>query len=374
MEWHRTIPVTTLPKELHAKPVNNFRLLFQTHNMSTVNFQALLTQATGTLQNRSVARGICLSFQATADPADKERKNTSQVTLSESGKLRAQRLNAQQSPNNMGDARKSAARAHAAQLRQQLEILKKVAQQLGPVAAKGLLRQIKRIAQQIRQIAAELAQSSAQPALGIPNAATVNHIAAGGEDLSVDDSVDFASDEETANEEEATAAKEHSETPEAPARQNAEKTKAEESVPTRDDAKTAATKDAATSANAALAQAKQAVTEAEKEIREQEREENDKGTGSNAGIVSKQRDAARVRQEDAAMLRDLLKDFRLVLGLVKSLLRHQDKEDKKNLEEIDRQLKATDDLVHGMEISAYAQIQGVDTGAEAAVSSISVFV
>jgi hypothetical protein len=360
-------------------------------------------QAAGTLKSERAPQDVRQSLQAAANKKAEEQKNAPWITLSDPGKLQALHLKMlqkmQQSSASLADARKSAARAHAAQLKQQLEVLKKVALALGPIAAKGLLQQIKQIAQQIRQIAAELAQPT-QSATNSPYAtAAVNNAAVGNSDLPVDGNVDFASGEETETGEEQAAVKERIEAGKAAAQSGKTETEeadAEKAAADSEEAdKAGNTQDAAASANAALARAEQASTEAEKEIREQEREESEenRNIGNNANAAAKARNTAREQQADVAMVRDLVHDLKLLLSLVKASLQHPNKEEKKDLKEINSQLEQTEALMQELEASAQEHLQNADalsaldasgaqavdvgaadTAAETAMPSISVFV
>jgi hypothetical protein len=306
-----------------------------------------------------------------ADKEARERQESTKVTLSASGRSQGKLLQMQQSINSVSAARKSAARAHAAQIQQQIEALKKIAVMLGPLASKTILRQIKHLAQQLRQIAAELAQSSSAPATSSPEAAAGNAVAEGG-NLSVNADVDSGVGEEVENGEGKGEAK--SESTEAIARDDeAARTKTPEA-----ESAEGKEEEAKGEAAAVLAQAEQAVHAAEEEVRENEKSgESGKTTGMSSGLgtSSEARDAARQKQEDAQLVRSLAKELRLLLNLAKATLLKKDKEDKENLKEIDRQFADIDALARELEAAAQsvAEAPTVDAAVGEAVASISVF-
>ncbi|MDR0735701.1 MAG: hypothetical protein LBF51_02520 [Zoogloeaceae bacterium] len=263
----------------------------------TVQIRTVATQAAGVAKNAPL--DVRRALQAMIDKRAKEQQDSAKVTLSEFGKLQARMLQVRQSMNSIGEARKSAARAHAAQLRQQIEGLKKIAVMLGPVAAKTLLRQIKHLAQQVRQIAAELAQSSST--VGNPGAMTGNvGDAALNGDLSVDANVDFGTNAETENGEWTSAADTEREVAAARTETSAGETVEEEGDESEDEGD-----------KSVAAQAEQAAQSAEREIRaleEQEDEKNGKTTGidGSSGFAVNSRDEARQKQEDVLLVRDLV--------------------------------------------------------------------
>jgi hypothetical protein len=69
---------------------------------------------------------------------------------------------------------------------------------------------------------------------------------------------------------------------------------------------------------------------------------------------------------DLLLIRDLVKELRLLLSLSKPGLQKKDKEDKENLKEIDRQFKAIDDLTQEME--AALSDTGAGAGTEVAAT------
>ncbi|MDR1350230.1 MAG: hypothetical protein LBJ59_05530 [Zoogloeaceae bacterium] len=335
--------------------------------MMTEPIKTVLTQqAAGTPKNTPL--DIRQALQAMADKKTEEQQDSTKVTLSELGRLQVKTLQMQPSVNSVSEARKSAARAHAAQLKQQIEALKKIAVMLGPMASKTLLRQIKHLAQQVRQIAAELAQSSSASTIGNPNAVASNVMMDGG-DLSVDANVDFGLSEEAENGDEKSVTEEDMER---------EAATAQAETPEAEIAEAEGDEEAA-AAGAAVAQAEQAAYAAEKEIKAQENEKTT-GIGGNTGLAAKSSDEARQRQEDALLMRDLVKELRLLLSLAKGMLLKKDKEDKENLKEIDKQLAAADDLVQELEAAAQSTVEAetvavgaVDAAAGDAAASLSVF-
>jgi hypothetical protein len=319
-------------------------------------FRAASTQATttNTLEMKNSTLDVLQALQAAADKKAEKRQNaaTAKVTLSNLGKLRAKMR--QGATSVVSKARKSAARAHAAQLKQQIEVLKKIAVMLGPLASKTLLRQIRQIARQVRQIAAELAQSSSAPG----SVAMTADGALAGCDLSGGANVDFASDGETESGEEEPAPEENveAETAAAQAAENAGAGAAEAE---------------AEAASAVATQAEQAASAAEEEIKAQE---NGSGQQIDGGRAVEQQQDDPERQADMALIRDLVKELRLLLSLAKATLPKKDKEDKENLREIDEHLDAVDDLVRKMATGG-SSATGEETAALAASgATISVFV
>jgi hypothetical protein len=227
---------------------------------------------------------------------------------------------------------------------------------LGPLASKTLLRQIKQLAQQVRQIAAELAQSSTAVD---SSGATTADVAAGGGDLSVDANVDFGSNEETENGEAGESGAKEALARDTAAAQT-EKPEAESAEAEDADADQDKGDAAVEAAEAVAAQAQQAATAAEREIEAQEDREGEKktsGTGGSSGLFANSRDEARQKQEDALLVRDLVKELRLLLNLAKGTLPKKDKEDKENLKEIDRLFADIEDLAQELEAAAQSAMK-----------------
>ncbi|MDR3158015.1 MAG: hypothetical protein LBU11_03175 [Zoogloeaceae bacterium] len=330
--------------------------------MITIQIRSALTQTASAAKNAPL--DMRQALQAVTDKKAGEQRDSTKVTLSKPGKLQVRMSQMWQGMNSVSEARKSAARAHAAQLKQQIEALKKIAVMLGPMASKTLLRQIKHLAQQVRQIAAELAQSSSNVG---DSGATLADVAMGGGDLSVDANVDFGLGEETEDGALESAAEENVGTTEAEA-----------------ETETSEAQDAEAEGDATVAQAQQAATAAEREIKAQEEREDEKktmGIGGNAGISASAREEARQKQQqDALLVRDLVKELRQLLSLVKGTLLKKDKEDKENLKEIEEQFAAIDDLVRELEAAAQSVMEAetsasgvIDAAIDDTAVSISVF-
>jgi hypothetical protein len=313
--------------------------------------KTLLTQAAATLKNQNASSGARLPTAGVTDKKTEEQQASTRVTLSVSGKRQLQALQMLKPPDSVNDAKKSAARAKAAQLKQQIDTLKEVAAKLGPMAAQHILRQIKQIAQQIRQVAAELApSSSAPPAFTLGSNAASSTV--GGADQSVD-AGDATAGEAAAP---AQAAPEVSVETETVVLQQAE-TGAETGAEGAEE--TARDQDAEQVAG----QAEQAATDADKEIGNTEKngeDDRDKGITSRNEISSQHRATGAQEKQDAEMVRDLSSELRKLLGWVKSMLQHPDKEDKKALKEIEKQLETAEKLAEDLDISANEHISSAD--------------
>lgn len=308
----------------------------------TLQIRTVAMQAADASKTKNAPLDVRRAIQAATDEKAGTRQDSAKVTLSDSGKAQVKMLQFQQGMNSIGEARKSAARAHAAQIKQQIEALKKIAVTLGPMASKALLRQIKHLVQQVRQIAAELAQSSI---VSNPGEAALNG------DLSVDAHVDFGAGTEDG--EGASTADAEREAVMAQAEASTGEAEKEEGD------------DEGEGNGAAAAQAEQAVQSAqsaEREIQAQEaREDDKKGAVGNAGSGAARGDAW---QEDALLVRDLARELRLLLSLAKGALLKKDKEDKENIEEIEAALSDINDLAGKLEAAAQST-----TDAEAAITA-----
>ena len=311
----------------------------------TLQIRTVATQAADASKTKNAPLDVRRAIQAATDEKAGTRQDSAKVILSDSGKAQVKMLQFQQGMNSIGEARKSAARAHAAQIKQQIEALKKIAVTLGPMASKALLRQIKHLAQQVRQIAAELAQSST---VSNPGEAALNG------DLSVDAHVDFFG-AGTEDGEGASTADAEREAVAAQAEASAGEAEKEES----DDEGEGEGKGAAV---AQAEQTVQAAQSAEREIQAQEaREDDKKGAVGNARSGAARGDA---RQEDVLLVRDLARELRLLLSLAKGALLKKDKEDKDNIEEIEAALSDINDLAGELEAAAQSA-----TDAEAAITA-----
>ncbi|GHU04349.1 hypothetical protein FACS1894158_04460 [Betaproteobacteria bacterium] len=270
------------------------------------------------------------------DKKAEEQQSSFKVSLSDFGKRQLQALQMLKSDNSVSDARKTSARMRAAQLKQQLEGMKKIAAMFGPAAAKSVLRQIKQIARELRQIAEELGEPAPAISTGGDSQADVAGATAGGDA----EASDVSGSEDSGDSEDS----EISEVP-------------EDSV----EAEKAGTEDTEEAEQALAGAAEKAATAAEKEVEAQESQESEqnKGVNSNAGIDSERRARGAQMREDAMLLRDLANDVRFLLSLAKNALR-KDKEDKENLKEVEKQLQETEKLVTDMEASAASDINGGD--------------
>jgi hypothetical protein len=322
-----------------------------------------LTQAAETLKSRNAptTAGVLSPTESAAalkaeDKKAEEQPYSTKVSLSDFGKRQLQAIQMLKASSSVSDARKASARMRAAQLKQQLEGMKKMAAMIGPATAKGILRQIKQIARELRQIAAELGEPT--PAIATGGGSQIN-VASDSADGDADVSDATESAEISGDSEDSEASEVSVEDEEAAAQEEVETEETEETE------------------QAALAgAAEQAVTEAEKEVKDQENQESEqnKGVNGNNDITGERRARGAQRKEDAKLVRDLVKDLRFLLGLVKSALLRKDKEDKANLKDIDKQLRETERLAKNMEALADKDINGenIDFGniASTALSAV----
>jgi hypothetical protein len=329
--------------------------------MLTIQSRTVATQAAGAAKNASldVRQALQADEKRRADEKAKTRQDSAKVTLSISAKLRANMLQMSQGMNSIAEARKSAARAHAAQLKQQIDVLKKIAIALGPLAAKTLLRQIKHLAQQMRQVAAELARSSSNTDnLGTTVSDGVD-VAMSGGDPPLDAEANPASGEETENGERESAPREN--IARATAAAQAETSEAESAQgENKDD-------------EALAARAEQAAAAAEREVETREEGENGKtgetaGAGGNTGLSANAHAEARQKQQDALLVRELANELRQLLNLVKGMLPKKDKEDRENIKEIEEGFAAIDDLAQELEAAAQS-VTVAETSAGGAVDA-----
>ncbi|MDR1889697.1 MAG: hypothetical protein LBQ81_10025 [Zoogloeaceae bacterium] len=353
--------------------------------MITVQIRALLTQATGTLQDRNALTGVRLLAENATDKKAEDKKaeepqRSANVSLSDFGKRQLQAFNMLKSLNTVQETRKAAARAQAAELKRRIDSLKAMAMMLGPLAAKGILRQIKQIAQQLRAVAAELAQPSA-PEM-VANAAPTTNASAGGENVSVDENVNFGAAEGDSEGEAGASGQTVPQDRVAAAAAQQEKAEAVEEE--EEEGAKASDADAEAGQTAAAAgQAEQAASAAESEVKDKEEH---KGVNGNEEIARQRRAQGEQARRDAKLVSDLARELRQLLGLVKSMLPRKDKEDKDNLKEIEKQLQETEKLARQLDVTAcqpiddVAALSGVETAtaevsADTAVSaaSISVF-
>ena len=320
-----------------------------------------LSQAAETLKSRNApaaADGQLPTENALAPTAEdknaEEQQSSFKVSLSDFGKRQLQALQMmQKSASNISDARKNSARMRAAQLKQQLEGMKKIAAMLGPAAAKSVLRQIKQIARELRQIAAELGEPTPAIATGGGSQADVASASAGGD---ADDS-DASGSEEVSGNSEDTEVSEDSEISEtSDVSVEAEEAVAQEAV------EEARTEDTEEAEQALAGAAEQAATAAEKEVRNQENQESEqnKRVNGHAAIDSERRARGAQMKEDAKLVRDLGQDLRFLLSWAKSALLRKYKEDKDNIKDVEKQLRETEKLVENMELSAENDISGGD--------------
>jgi hypothetical protein len=309
--------------------------------MPSINVKTLLTQSVlPRLQNAQP--GDKLPTESSADKKTSEPQKSATVSLSNIGKRYLQAMQQMLKSTSISEARKAAARARAAQLKQQIEVLKQVAMSLGPAAAKGLLQQIKQIAHQIRTVAADLAGESLPEFTQTGTSAVTVSTTGRGEAAGDENMSSGATEGETATPEQAIPA---------------ESVEAEAASVPQEDAQTEGAEETAEGKEAeqVAGQAAQEATEAETEITAKANEQ-DKGVNSRDDIASQRRAQGAQKKQDVEMLRDLLREFRILLNWVKSALQHPDKEDKKSLEEIDKQFAETEKLVRNLDVSANEDI------------------
>jgi myosin heavy subunit len=301
--------------------------------MSSIDFKTLLTQSALPM-SRSAQPGARLPTENSADKKASEPQVSVTLSLSDLGKRRLLAMHQMlKSASNIIESRKANARARAAQLKQQIDVLKQVAMSLGPVAAKGLLQQIKQIAHQIRAVAADLAGES-PPEFTQAGTASVTVSTTGGGEAAGSE----AGDENRLAESETVVEAEAASVP-------------QETAETEGSEETAEGKEAEQVAG----QVAQEATEAEKEVADKANDQN-KGVNSRDDIASQRRAEGAQKKQDVEMLRDLLREFRILLNWVKSALQNPDKADKKSLEEIDKQFAETEKLVRNLDVSANKDI------------------
>jgi hypothetical protein len=350
-----SISPTSEKVKFHAKAFrrvavnSHISILFQARDMLTVQFNAFQKQAAGTLnsKNASTVTGLQSFTASTADKKAEEQQSSTRVNLSDFSKRRLQALQSLKSPSSISDMRKAAARAKAGQLKQRIDALKELAGKLGPLAAKGILRQLKQIAQQIRQIASELAEPTPDFSMGDINI-DVASATAGGDDLPSDESVNSGAMEAGVAAEVAVAQVED------PVTEDVEETAGDIEA-----------EQAEASAGEAADQAKQVAAEAEKEVGDKGNSggingENDQNKGvSGKGDIASQRHARGVQEKnDVEMVKDLSREVRKLLKWVKNMLQNKTKQDKEDIKEIEKQLKKTDNLVQNLETLANRDIYG----------------
>jgi hypothetical protein len=293
--------------------------------MSSIDVKTLLTQSALPM-SRNAQPGARLPTESSADKKASEPQISVTLSLSDSGKRRL--LDMQQmlkSASFIIDSRKAQARSRAAQLKQQIEVLKKVAMSLGPAAAKGLLQQIKQIAHQIRAVAADLAGESSSEFIRVGTAlATVSMTGgseAAGSEAGDENMSSGAAESETAVEAEAASVPQ----------ENAEMEGSEETAEGKE-------------AEQVAGQAAQEATESEKEVADKANDQ-DKGVNSRDDIANQRRAQGAQKKQDMEMLRDLLREFRILVDCVKSALQYPYKGNWKSLEEIDKQVAETEKLL-----------------------------
>jgi hypothetical protein len=340
------------------------------HDMISIQLKTLLTQ-TMALKPQTAQPGSKLPTESATAQKAATAQTSVKVTLSDLGKRQLQLM--QQSlkaVNSFSDARKSAARAKAAQLKQQVEVLKQVARSLGPLAAKGILRQIKAIAHQIKDVAAELGADSPLEFSPVGGAASAN--VGGNSDASTSDGESAAADADVS----AVATEDAEAAPEQPVPEASEDSvdiDAEAATALAEEEGAEETEDTAADKEAeeVAGQAAQAASEAEREI-EGKANDQDKSVTGKDDIASQRHARGIQKREDAQMLRDLIKEFRILLNWVKGALQHPDKEDKKDLKDIDKQLKEAEKLIRALDDSANDDINSVVDVPEAEVSTAEV--
>jgi len=245
--------------------------------------------------------------------------------------------------NRALEARKNAARTRAAQLKQQIETLKKIAMSLGPMAAKSLLRQIKQIAREIRQIAGELAQSPMQTSNGNPGEALSAALSSGAQaGANRADGEAVTADTGTASLESAIAQAEKTASP-----------PPEEGIKDETgEAQPEASEQTAQTVGAAADEAERDVAAAEDE--ESEAREGQPTAAPTPEAAEQRRAEAQQKRQDAAMVRELAEELRKLLALVKAQLLRQDRETKKDIKETEKLLKETEELANMLENAADA--------------------
>ncbi|WP_263144184.1 hypothetical protein [Pseudomonas sp. RIT-PI-AD] len=248
----------------------------------------------------------------------------------------------------LGEERKAAARQRIENVKQRIELLKKLAVGLGPKAAKSLLNQIRQLAHEIGQAASVLRESSGSATGGS---------AVSTPDLGSQDSSSAASPG-TAGLAEGGMASASEPVVEAAPPVDAAATEPTGSEPA----------EAAGGAEAAAAQG-----EAEAAGAQLDAQEKDEGGSASATFAAAPGGQAQ-RQQDGELIKDAVRKLRQLLAMVKAQL-PDDEESRKTLKQVNALLKASEAQATALQVGDGAAALGgvgVNLGAVGSTLSVSV--